>query len=232
MNFVSYTNAEALMTVIGQKFKALTGAYKIKGNKAFAELPSVATATPDMVGNVYNVTNDFTTTADFVEGAGKKYSAGTNVVIVDASTTTYEAVTPAGGENPSEEGWYELVDENYVLSEDTEVAIGKTYYEQVITARYLYDVNANFVDVDDIYDTIKAVAEMITGFFVDTEPYDEGDVVIYGEDNKLYKFKADHAAGAWDSTEVDKVTVIDLIKSAEPDALTTQQVNDLIALLG
>lgn len=230
MNFVSYDNANALITVIGQKFKALTGAYKIKGNKAFAELPSVATATPDMVGNVYNVTDDFTTTADFVEGAGKKYSAGTNVVIVDASTTTYEAVTPESGDNPSEEGWYELVDENYVLSEDTEVSIGKTYYEQVITAKYLYDVNANFVDIDAIEARIDAVAAMISGEFATTETYSTGDVVIY--EDALYKFNTDHTAGAWDSSEVDEVTIIDLITAAEPDALTTAQVNNLIALLG
>lgn len=47
-------------------------------------------------------------------------------------TPTYEyvEVTPVGTENPSEEGWYELVDDEYVLSEDTEVVEGKTYYER------------------------------------------------------------------------------------------------------
>lgn len=46
-------------------------------------------------------------------------------------TYTYVEVTPVGTENPSEEGWYELVDDNYVLSEDTEVDPEKTYYERV-----------------------------------------------------------------------------------------------------
>lgn len=227
MNFVSYTNAEALMTVIGQKFSALGGAYVAKGSKAFAELPSTRTA--DMVGYVYNVTDEFTTTADFVEGAGKKYPAGTNVVIVDASTTSYDVVSNPSGD-PHAQGWYELVNDEYVLSEDTEVTIGKTYYAKTVTPAYKFDVLGNFIDVDAIMNKIEKVAGMIAGFFDDATAYDTGDIVIYEDD--LYKFKVDHAAGAWDSTEVDSVTVIDLITAAEPDALTTQQVNELIALLG
>ena len=81
-------------------------------------------------GNVYNITDAFTSTADFVEGAGKKYTAGTNVVIVETTTAVfsessdstvdaektyyvnqnggYSVVTPAGNEDPATEGWYEL----------------------------------------------------------------------------------------------------------------------------
>ena len=44
---------------------------------------------------------------------------------------TYEEVTPEGTENPSEEGWYELVDGEYVPTEDTEVDSEKTYYKKV-----------------------------------------------------------------------------------------------------
>lgn len=44
------------------------------------------------------------------------------------TTPTYTEVTPEGTENPSEEGWYELVDTEYVASEDTEVDGEKTYY--------------------------------------------------------------------------------------------------------
>lgn len=46
-------------------------------------------------------------------------------------TYTYEEVTAEGTENPSEEGWYELVDGEYVLSTDTTVDTGKTYYLRV-----------------------------------------------------------------------------------------------------
>jgi len=39
------------------------------------------------LGKVYNVTENFTTTADFVEGAGKALPAGTNIHVIDADTT-------------------------------------------------------------------------------------------------------------------------------------------------
>lgn len=57
--------------------------YKPAGSIAFASLPALSA---DVLGNVYNITDAFTTTADFVEGAGKNYPAGTNVAIVDVGT--------------------------------------------------------------------------------------------------------------------------------------------------
>ena len=54
---------------------AVTGVYRVKGSSAFEELPTTAE-----VGDMYNITNTFTTTAAFVEGAGNSYPAGTNVV--------------------------------------------------------------------------------------------------------------------------------------------------------
>ena len=40
------------------------------------------------LGKVYNASASFTSTSDFVEGAGNTYPAGTNVVIIDASSTS------------------------------------------------------------------------------------------------------------------------------------------------
>ena len=39
-------------------------------------------------GGVYNITDELTTDSNFVEGAGKKYPAGTNVVLVETSGGT------------------------------------------------------------------------------------------------------------------------------------------------
>lgn len=64
---------------------AVAGAYKAKGSVAFASLPELDSAT---IGDVYNVTDQFSTTENFMEGAGKSYSAGTNVVCVDAGSGT------------------------------------------------------------------------------------------------------------------------------------------------
>lgn len=70
-------------------------AYKAKGSTTFANLPALQ-ATNE--GNVYNVIDEFTTTSDFVEGAGKTYPAGTNVVIINNGTEQnpvykYDALT-------------------------------------------------------------------------------------------------------------------------------------------
>ena len=61
---------------------ALSSVYKPAGSVAFASLP---TPGADNLGNVYNVTDEFTTDERFVEGAGQEYPAGTNVAVVETS---------------------------------------------------------------------------------------------------------------------------------------------------
>lgn len=51
----------------------------------------------------------------------------------DGGEVTYEEVTPEVGDNPATEGWYELVDDEYVLSADTTVDAQKTYYEKHVS---------------------------------------------------------------------------------------------------
>lgn len=62
---------------------AVVGALKPKGSCAFASLPQLTAAN---LNSIYNITDAFTTTADFVEGAGKAYPAGTNVAIINTGT--------------------------------------------------------------------------------------------------------------------------------------------------
>lgn len=76
---------------------ALTSAYKAGGSKTFAELSGLNVAANE--GKVYNVSDAFTTTADFVEGAGKSYPAGTNVAVINVgteSTPSYKFDVMAG----------------------------------------------------------------------------------------------------------------------------------------
>lgn len=54
--------------------------FQYAGSTLFANLPP---ANQNRVGYVYNVTDAFTTTSDFVEGAGHDYPAGTDVAIVN-----------------------------------------------------------------------------------------------------------------------------------------------------
>ena len=65
----------------------ISAVYKPAGTVAFNSLPA---ATVDILGNVYNVSDDFTTDAKFVEGAGKKYPAGTNVVVISTGDSAYK----------------------------------------------------------------------------------------------------------------------------------------------
>lgn len=62
---------------------AISSVYKPAGSTTFAALPAPAA---NVLGNIYNVTDAFTTTADFAEGAGVAYPAGTKVAIINTGT--------------------------------------------------------------------------------------------------------------------------------------------------
>lgn len=71
------------------------GALKPSGSVTFANLPALTAAN---LNKLLNVTDAFTTTADFVEGAGVNYPAGTNVAIINTGSDAspvykYDAMT-------------------------------------------------------------------------------------------------------------------------------------------
>lgn len=69
----------------------ISATYKPGGSKEFSALPTPAA---NVLGMVYNVTDAFTTTATFVEGAGKTHPAGTNVVVVqDGSAYKFDVLS-------------------------------------------------------------------------------------------------------------------------------------------
>ena len=71
----------------------VSSAYKAAGSAALANLPALTQAN---LGLVVNLSEGFITTADFVEGAGKPYPAGTNVVVAVAGENTYKYDVLAG----------------------------------------------------------------------------------------------------------------------------------------
>lgn len=75
-----YPSAKAVYDQINAK---IATAYKPMGSCTFENLPSLVAANE---GYVYNITNNFTTTIDFIEGAGKNYIAGTDVAIINNGT--------------------------------------------------------------------------------------------------------------------------------------------------
>lgn len=71
----------------------VSSAYKAGGSATMATLPALTAA---KLGVVVNLSEDFTTTADFLEGVGKTYPAGTNVVVAEASENVYKYDVLAG----------------------------------------------------------------------------------------------------------------------------------------
>ena len=81
-----------------------------------------------------------------------------------------------------------------------------------------FDTLGTFIDTSAIDARIDATQADIADEFDATEAYAIGDIVMYND--QLYKFKAAHTAGsAWDATEIDAVTVADLIE--EDDRIDT-----------
>lgn len=68
----------------------LSAAYKPKGS--VTTVAGLGALTASNEGNVYNFSAAFTTTSDFVEGAGKTYPTGTNVAIVNTAASGQTAV--------------------------------------------------------------------------------------------------------------------------------------------
>ena len=75
-NDAGYQTGEQVTAAVNAK---LASTYRAGGNAAFAGLPEL---TETNCGLVVNVTDAFTTTGDFVEGAGKVHPAGSNVAVV------------------------------------------------------------------------------------------------------------------------------------------------------
>ena len=75
----NYATTSNVNTLISQ---AVSTVYTPKGS--LADLSTLTTlASSGKVGDVYNISSEFTTTNVFIEGIGKKYPAGTNIVLVE-----------------------------------------------------------------------------------------------------------------------------------------------------
>jgi len=148
---------ESLRSYVDEK---VSTAYKAGGSVFFADLPALAAS---RLGFVYNIKDAFTTTASFLEGAGKDYPAGSNVGIVEKDEASYEEATVEEGDNPAEMELYELDGTDYVPTEDTSPVSGKTYYELVAVPTYYYDVLAGFIDTSDFITNTDYATTQVAG---------------------------------------------------------------------
>lgn len=88
-NDSGFQTAQQVQTAINTKIASV---YKPAGSKSAAELTEELLVVANE-GHVYNVTEEFTSTGNFIEGAGKKFPAGTDVAVVIA--------TPAHDDTPA-----------------------------------------------------------------------------------------------------------------------------------
>ena len=142
--YLDYEGLQRLVENIDKKYAPIA-ALLFKGTvEDIAHLPAVNT---QKSGWMYNVTVGGGTTSDFVEGPGHILADGENVAAVEV--ITYNEVTPVGTENPSAEGWFELVDGAYVLSADTTVDNSKTYYTESKVMKW--DILGGVFELEDKY---------------------------------------------------------------------------------
>ena len=83
---LSAETVEAALAELLGKIQALPSAIVPKGSKAFAGLTPATDLAAANVGFMWNITDAFTTTADFAEGAGHSIPAGANVYVANVGT--------------------------------------------------------------------------------------------------------------------------------------------------
>lgn len=161
-----YTKIEADSKIDSKIATAISSTYKPAGSTMFSFLPSVGA---DQEGKVYNIIDEFTTTEDFVEGAGNQYPAGTNIVCIDSDDAgTYKWDVLAGFVDLSE---YETTsDVTTKLVQKVDKVEGSSLVEDALITKLrglaeIKDVSEEFEigEEDDVL-SIKAISqEKITG---------------------------------------------------------------------
>ena len=88
------------------------------------------------------------------------------------------------------------------------------YVSPVTTAALVYDAAKDQALSQTLYDTPDRNALGVQAFSTVTA-YAEGDIVFYN--NKLWKFTADHDAGAWNAAQVEAYSVKDFVDDSVPE---------------
>lgn len=77
---------EGALSALNTKIAGLPSAIVPKGTKTFSQLAPSTDLAAANVGFMWNISDAFTTTADFAEGAGKSVPAGANVYVANVGT--------------------------------------------------------------------------------------------------------------------------------------------------
>lgn len=134
----------------------------------------------------------------------------------------FDFVEPEGDENPSERGWYEIVDDEYVLSEDTSIAVDKDYFVDVAA---LLSVLHENIDDDPEYIQIVDIEvedspfdlgwyELVAGAYVesiDENPLPGKTYYILDEDTRPDEYEDEYSlfAEAFNNDDYNRVSGIE-----------------------
>lgn len=99
----SESEAQKYAEQVKEISESFSGALRPLGTINFADLPSTADANS---GDMYNITDQFTTTTDFKEGAGNIIPAGSNVYLTVDRYWDVLAGTPVTGVKGAKEAYY------------------------------------------------------------------------------------------------------------------------------
>lgn len=83
-------NAETVETALAEllgKITAIPSAIIPKGTRTFSQLAPSTDLAAGSLGFMWNISDAFTTTSDFAEGAGKSVAAGSNVYVANVGTS-------------------------------------------------------------------------------------------------------------------------------------------------
>lgn len=87
---ITATTVEGALSEILGKVNALPSSIVPKGTKTFSQLAPATDLVAANVGFMWNISDAFTTTSDFVEGAGKAIPAGANVYVANPEANVYK----------------------------------------------------------------------------------------------------------------------------------------------
>lgn len=87
---ITATSVVGALEELAGSIASLPSAIVPKGTKAFSGLTPATDLAAANVGFMWNISDGFTTTSDFVEGAGKVIPAGANVYVANPEANVYK----------------------------------------------------------------------------------------------------------------------------------------------
>ncbi len=168
---LSAETVEAALAELLGKIQAIPSAIIPKGTRTFSQLAPSTDLVAGCLGFMWNISDAFTTTADFAEGAGKSIPAGANIYVANVGTAAEPSYKYDIFQGMYDLSGYALKSEmaiNAVAGDDTkkEIVLKSGTSQEVVVAHQ--DISGK-ADKDD-----DAVTGNIAKFDASGNPIDSG----------------------------------------------------------